>query len=148
MADLVTHKREPKVIRMGSKNKMLEKAIKDVKHVSLALGYSFNGFTACFKNETAFRQEVIIGIANLIAVILIPMPLSVKLSMVTLWVLLICVELINSAIEAVVNIASPDYHELAKRAKDYGSAAVFCILSLFFGGWIAIAGYLTYKFFI
>lgn len=126
---------------------MLEKAIKDVRHVSLALGYSFNGFIACFKNETAFRQEVVLGIANLIAVLALPLPLSVRLSMITLWVLLICIELLNSAIEAVVNIASPEFHELAKRAKDYASAAVFCILALFIAGWTAIASYFLYDFF-
>lgn len=135
---------------MGNRNKigkeMLEKAIKDVKHVTLALGYSFNGFVACFRNETAFRQEVVLGIVNLIAVLLIPLPLSIRLSMITLWVLLISMELLNSAIEAVVNLASPEYHELAKRAKDYASAAVFCILTLFLGGWIAIGSYFAYNF--
>ena len=110
-----------------------------------ALKYSFQGFKACFKNEVAFKQEMFIGIINLIAVLAIPLPLSVRLLMLSLWVLLISVELLNSAIEAVVNIASPEYHELAKRAKDYGSAAVFCILTLFFGGWIIIATYLVCK---
>ena len=78
-----------------------------------------------FKNEVAFRQEVVLGIVNLVAAVITPIPLTVRLSMITLWVLLICVELLNSAIEAVVNIASPQFHELAKRAKDYGSAADF-----------------------
>ena len=118
---------------------------KHFKHCVNALKYSFQGFKACFKNEVAFKQEMFIGIINLIAVLTIPLPLSVRLLMLSLWVLLISVELLNSAIEAVVNIASPEYHELAKRAKDYGSAAVFCILTLFFGGWIIIATYLVCK---
>lgn len=121
---------------------------KHVKHATLALKYSFQGFVACFKNEVAFKQEVLLGIINLLAVVCLPLPLSVRLCMITLWVLLICVELLNSAIEAVVNLASPEYHELAKCAKDYGSAAVFCILTLFIAGWIAIVSYLIYKTFI
>lgn len=118
---------------------------KHVKHATLALKYSFQGFRSCFKNEVAFKQEVLLGAINLIAVLCLPLPLSVRLCMIMLWVLMICVELLNSAIEAVVNLASPDYHELAKCAKDYGSAAVFCILILFIAGWIAIASYLIYK---
>ena len=118
---------------------------KHFKHCVNALKYSLQGFIACFKNEVAFKQEVFVGILNLIAVFAIPLHFGIRLLMITLWVLLICVELLNSAIEAVVNIASPQYHELAKRAKDYGSAAVFCILTLFFGGWIIIASYFIYK---
>jgi diacylglycerol kinase (ATP) len=131
---------------MNGKNKISEEVSKNFRHATLALKYSFHGFIGCFKNEVAFRQEVILGVANLIAVLVIPLPLAVRLSMITLWVLLISVELLNSAIEAVVNIASPEYHELAKRAKDYGSAAVFCILALFLGGWASIAAYLIYEF--
>ncbi len=133
---------------MNDKKKISDEVSKNFKHVTLALKYSFQGFVACFKNEVAFRQEVVLGIVNLVAAVITPIPLTVRLSMITLWVLLICVELLNSAIEAVVNIASPQFHELAKRAKDYGSAAVFCILTLFFGGWIAIAAYLIYDFLI
>ena len=105
------------------------------RHLLSAARHTVDGFRACFRSEIAFRQEVLVGVLNLIAVALLPMQMSTRLGMIALWVLLICVELLNSSIEAVVDLASPEWHELAKRAKDCGSAAVFCMLFLFVGSW-------------
>ena len=107
------------------------------RHLASAARHTIDGFKACFKSEVAFRQEVFIGVLNLIAVALLPMHAAARLCMVALWFLLICVELLNSAIEAIGDLASPEWCELAKRAKDYGSAAVFCMLFVFFGSWAA-----------
>lgn len=90
--------------------------------------YSRDGLVAAFKNETAFRQEV------LLAVILIPLALWLPASggdhalMLASVFLVLIVELVNSAIEAVVDRISMERHPLAKRAKDLGSAAVFISL--------------------
>ena len=90
--------------------------------------YSRDGLVAAFKNETAFRQEV------LLAVILIPLALWFPASgvghalMLASVFLVLIVELVNSAIEAVVDRTSVERHPLAKRAKDLGSAAVFISL--------------------
>ncbi len=94
-----------------------------------AFGYSLDGFKAAYKHEDAFRQEV------LLAAIFIPLafylePAAIHRALMIGSVLLVLiVELLNSAIEAVVDRVSIERHELAKRAKDIGSAAVFIALA-------------------
>ena len=89
-----------------------------------ALGYSRDGLAAAWKNEAAFREEV------LLAAIAIPLALYLgktgvdRSILIGSIILILIVEILNSAIEAVVDKASPEKHELAKRAKDMGSAAV------------------------
>jgi diacylglycerol kinase (ATP) len=93
-----------------------------------AFGYSLHGFSSAFRHEDAFRQEV------LLAAVLIPIALLVdasgtgKAMMIGSVLLVLIVELLNSAIEAAVDRISLDHHRLAKRAKDLGSAAVFLSL--------------------
>lgn len=93
-----------------------------------ALGYSRDGLAAAWKNEAAFREEV------LLACIAFPLAFwlghnGVERALLAGSILFILiVEILNSAVEAVVDKASPEKHELAKRAKDMGSAAV--LLSL------------------
>jgi diacylglycerol kinase (ATP) len=93
-----------------------------------AFFYSFDGFKAALRHEDAFRQEV------LLAAILLPLAFwlgetGVEKALLSGSVLLVLmVELLNSGIEAVVDKASPEAHELAKRAKDMGSAAVMLTL--------------------
>ena len=93
-----------------------------------ACGYSLAGLTAAYKHEDAFRQEV------LLAVILIPLALFLTASglakalMVASVLLVLIVELLNSAVEATVDRISLENHLLAKRAKDIGSAAVMLSL--------------------
>ncbi len=89
-----------------------------------ALGYSRDGLAAAWKNEAAFREEV------LLAAIAIPLAIFLgktgvdRSILIGSIILILIVEILNSAIEAVVDKASPEKHELAKRAKDMGSAAV------------------------
>lgn len=93
-----------------------------------ALGYSRDGLCAAWKNEAAFREETLLAI--------VAIPLAIFLSetgvdralMIGSVLLILIVEILNSGLEAVVDKASPEKHELAKRAKDMGSAAV--LLSL------------------
>lgn len=93
-----------------------------------ALGYSRDGLGAAWKNEAAFREEV------MLAAVTIPLGLWLGHSgieralLVGSILFILIVEILNSAVEAVVDKASPEKHELAKRAKDMGSAAV--LLSL------------------
>jgi diacylglycerol kinase (ATP) len=93
-----------------------------------AFGYSLDGFKAAFKHEDAFRQEVFL------AMVLIPLALYVtpeaiqRILMIGSVLLVLIVELLNSAVEAVVDRVSIERHALAKRAKDIGSAAVFVAL--------------------
>jgi diacylglycerol kinase (ATP) len=93
-----------------------------------AFGYSLAGFRAAYKHEDAFRQEV------LLAAVLIPLALWLpaapvgKALMIASVLLVIIVELLNSAVEATVDRISLDNHALPKRAKDIGSAAVLVSL--------------------
>ncbi len=93
-----------------------------------ALFYSMDGFRAAVANEDAFRQEL------LLALVLIPLAFLVHGSgmgralMIGSVILVLIVELLNSAVEATVDRISIENHHLAKRAKDLGSAAV--LLSL------------------
>lgn len=93
-----------------------------------AFRYSFDGLKAAYKNEDAFRQEV------LLAAVLIPLTFVLEHSamgramMLGSVFLVIIVELLNTAVEATVDRISLDNHLLAKRAKDIGSAAVMLSL--------------------
>ena len=96
-----------------------------VRRLLKACQFSWQGFKACFKFEEAFRQEVL--------ALLIAVPLALwlgdsgieKALMIGSVLLLLIVELLNSAIEATVDRIGKDRHELSGRAKDMGSAAVF-----------------------
>lgn len=81
-------------------------------------------------HEVAFHQEVVlVGILSLV-IVFIPLSLTWKGLLFFATAQVLIVELLNSAIEAVVDIASPEFHLLAGRAKDMGSAAVFICLLL------------------
>jgi len=90
--------------------------------------HSLDGLSAAFRHEEAFRQEV------LIALILVPLALHAPVSgigkalMIASVLLVLVVELVNSAIEAITDRVSLEHHVLAKRAKDMGSAAVMLSL--------------------
>lgn len=109
-------------------------------HCFAAFKYSLQGFVTCFKQESAFRQECALGIPHFIMLCVIEMDIWMRVLLGVLWFLLIAVELLNSGIEAVVDLASPEHHELARKAKDCGSAAVMCLLVLIVGCWILTLG--------
>lgn len=107
-------------------------------HLIAAFRYSLAGIKTCWKQETAFRQECAMAIPHLVAICIVTMELWLRFYLVALLVIVLVVELLNTAIEAVVDIASPGRHELAKKAKDCGSAAVFCLLLLLAASWIIV----------
>lgn len=90
--------------------------------------YSVEGLCAAFKHETAFRQEILLAVILIPAALLLPASGAGKALLLASVLLVLIVELINSAIEAVVDRVSLEHHPLAKRAKDFGSAAVFLSL--------------------
>ena len=93
-----------------------------------ATGYSFSGLAEATRHEDAFRQElVLVAILIPVGVWLGPTGIAKALLVGSLIVVLI-VELLNSAIEATVDRISLENHPLAKRAKDVGSAAVMLAL--------------------
>jgi diacylglycerol kinase (ATP) len=109
-----------------------------LKRLLNAFRYSCSGIREAYRNEDAFRQE------TLLAAILLPLAFWLDATavgralMVGSVLLLLIVELLNSAIEATVDRISLDDHRLAKRAKDIGSAAVMLSLLNMTVIWIAV----------
>ena len=103
--------------------------------------YSFNGLGTAFKNEDSFRIEV------LLAFILIPLSFYASQSkielilMLTATLIVLIVELVNSAIELTLDRISLSKNNLTKRAKDIGSAAVFLSLGNLITTWLIIIFY-------
>lgn len=94
--------------------------------------FSWQGFVHGLKDEPAFRQEFIGSLVLMPVLYSIDAPSLANLLVIISHLVVMITELLNSAIEKVVDIASPKYHDFAKAAKDMGSLAVF--LSLFICG--------------
>ena len=101
-----------------------------------ATGYSAAGLKNAWRTEAAFRQELCLYLVMLPALFLPPFSLTIKMLLFVANSLVLIVELVNSAIEATVDMVSPDFHPLAKKAKDIGSAAVLIALLLALAAWI------------
>ena len=108
-----------------------------INHLSGAYKYSLSGVRYCLK-ETAVWQELCLGIVVLPLVVFLPLTLSIRLLLFSLWLAMLVVEALNTAIEAVVDLVSPEFHELAKKAKDCGSAALFLMIILNGIVWICV----------
>ncbi|MDC5847696.1 diacylglycerol kinase [Vibrio europaeus] len=106
-----------------------------IKRIIDATGYSIKGLTAAWRYEAAFRQEVILLIIMATATFFLPVTKLEQVVMIATLFIVVLVELLNSAIEAVVDRVGSEYHELSGRAKDIGSAAVFVALSLVVVTW-------------
>jgi len=108
-----------------------------LRRIVTAAGYSVAGFRAALR-EHAFRQElVLLAIASVVA-FCIPVPALQRLMLIGSLVLVLIVELLNSAIEAVVDRVSLQRHPLSKSAKDMGSAAVCLALLLAAATWCVV----------
>jgi len=103
-----------------------------------AFGYSLAGFRAAYKHEDAFRQEVLLATILIPLAFWLPVTLMGKALMIASVLLVIIVELLNSAIEATVDRISLENHDLAKRAKDIGSAAVLVSLINVIVVWVLV----------
>jgi len=96
-----------------------------IARIWAAFFYSLNGLRHAILNDASFRQEVFVVVIASIALLFLPLSFAWKGLLFFATASLLVVELLNSAIESVVDMVSPEYHLLAKRAKDLGSAAVF-----------------------
>ncbi|MDK9737766.1 diacylglycerol kinase [Vibrio sp. D404a] len=109
-----------------------------LRRVLNATAYSIKGLKAAFKTEAAIRQELVL------CAIFIPVALMLDISkveqilMIASLILVVLFELINSAIEAVVDRVGTEHHELSGKAKDIGSAAVMVSLGLALFTWLYI----------
>ena len=107
-----------------------------VARIFRAFFYSMAGLKSALTHEAAFRQDVMLGIVLVPLSLWLPFEPVTKVLLNVIWLLLLVTELLNSAIEAIVDMTSPGYHELAKRAKDMGSAAVFIMLTALTVAWV------------
>lgn len=111
-------------------------------HLIASTGYSLAGLVqAC--GETAVRHELLLGVVHFTALALVALPLGARLALIVCWFVVVIAEFLNTAIEAVVDLASPGRHPLAKRAKDVASAAVFLALVQLGVAWMLVVLYKT-----
>lgn len=96
-------------------------------HLLSAAGYSLGGLTRLAK-EAAFRQEVLAGAGLLAAYAIMNVTVAIRLSAAVLFLLLIAMEAVNTAIEEIIDRISPEVSDTGKHAKDLGSLAVFCLV--------------------
>lgn len=92
--------------------------------------YSWDGLVSAMREEAAFRQELALFALSLPILYLLDIEVLFKLLLLAAGFLVIVTELLNSAIEAIVDMVAPEFHPLAKKAKDTGSAAVLISLIL------------------
>jgi diacylglycerol kinase (ATP) len=118
--------------------KELLRSLVDGGRVARAFGYSLQGLRAAYKEESAFRQELIL------ALVLAPLGLWLgrngveRVLLIGSLLLVLIVELLNSAIEAIVDRIGAEQHALSGRAKDIGSAAVLLALLLVVVVWTLV----------
>jgi diacylglycerol kinase (ATP) len=111
---------------------------KGLRHAQKALCDSLNGLAQCFRNEAAFRQECFLGVANMIAAVVLPISWVESVVLILIYLMLPIVELLNTAVEEIVDLVSPQWNEHAKKAKDYASAAVFMVVVLIVAVWCVV----------
>jgi diacylglycerol kinase (ATP) len=104
-----------------------------------ATGYSIKGIKACWHNEAAFRQDVLLSAVLFAASFFLARSVEQWLLLVFPLFLILIVELLNSAIENAVDRIGHEMHHLSGRAKDMGSAAVLFCLILIGLSWITIS---------
>lgn len=103
-----------------------------------ATKYSYLGIRAALKNEAAFRQESALAIIMIIASIFLANSAEQFVLLLSGPFIVMIAEILNSAIEAIVDRIGNEYHELSGRAKDMGSAAVFIALTYTVVSWVVI----------
>ena len=106
-----------------------------LKRIVAAFSYSMDGFKAAWRNEHAFRQEMLVTVIGTVTALSMKISAFEKLMLVAVLVFVLVVELINSALEAVVDRVSLEPHPLSKNAKDLGSAAVALAIGIAVAAW-------------
>ncbi|GGY74804.1 diacylglycerol kinase [Pseudoduganella plicata] len=108
------------------------------KRILSAFFYSVDGLKSAWRHEHAFRQELMLFVAGAVVALALPVSPFQKLALMGVLALVLIVELINSAIEAVVDRISLERHPLSKNAKDFGSAAVLLSCLLAGATWLVV----------
>ena len=109
-----------------------------IRRVINAFGYSIDGIAAAYRYEAAFRQVLWLNVLLVCAAFFWVSETSLLLPLVIASFVSVIVELVNTAIEAAVDHTSTDRHELAKRAKDAGSAAQLVAMLMLAAVWLPV----------
>lgn len=116
----------------------MKPAVTGIRRLMNASRYSWQGLTAAWQSEAAIRQEIIALTILLPIAVLLPVSPIEKALLIFSALLVLVVELINSALEAVVDRIGAELHELSGKAKDVGSAAVLVALVMAGLVWLII----------
>lgn len=116
-----------------------------LKRILSAFFYSMDGLRTAWRYEHAFRQELVITVSGIVGALLIPVTLLERVILIGVLLLVLIVELLNSAIEAAVDRVSLERNPLSKNAKDLGSAAVMLSMLMAAIAWALIALPLVWK---
>ena len=100
---------------------------------------SVRGIRDAFREEGSFRMDVLLGVPHLLLVALSRENVLTKCLMASAWLFLLAVELLNTAVESLVDKVSPEMCEFSRKVKDICSAAVFMVLLSIFLLWMMIA---------
>ena len=103
-----------------------------------AAGYSWKGIRAAWQNEAAFRQEAVAAVIATLVACWLDVDAMTRVLLIGSVVLVIIVEILNSALEAVVDRIGSEFHPLSGRAKDMGSAAVLLTILLAIFVWVML----------
>ncbi len=109
------------------------------RRIANATSFSFAGLRAAWRDEAAFRQELALCLVLVPTAVWLGQTAIERVLLIGSCLLVLIVELLNSAIEAVVDRVGPEHHRLSGQAKDLGSAAVFLSLLLVLITWGLIA---------
>ncbi len=106
--------------------------------IAAATRYSIDGFKYAWRHEHAFRQELMVAAPAAILALVLKISAFQKLALIAVLGLVLLVELLNAAIEAIVDRVSLERHPLSKAAKDLGSAAVALTIAMAAATWAVV----------
>jgi diacylglycerol kinase (ATP) len=115
------------------------------KRILSAFFYSIDGLRTAWRYEHAFRQELAIAVPGMVVALMIPVTALERVILIGVLLLVLIVELLNSAIEATVDRVSLERNPLSKNAKDLGSAAVMLSMLMAVVAWVLIVLPLAWK---
>lgn len=113
-------------------------ALINPSHLFRATRHSLAGLATAFRGEQAFRHEVLVLPVLVLALVLTGKSAVIWLAVLGGWLAVMVVELLNSGIEKVCDVASPEWHPLIKASKDMASAAIFLTLLVNAGLWLVV----------
>jgi diacylglycerol kinase (ATP) len=114
------------------------KTKRGIARIMAACRNTWDGLAWAWRSEAAFRQEIVLVSVATVVALALPISGFQKLALIGVLVLVLIVEIINSAIEAIVDRISLERHPLSKVAKDMGSAAVALSLLLALATWVVV----------